>query len=97
MGSSNTNLRRQAGAPPTIQFDSEVKVLYRGEQVFKEVLLSEGVEPLEVILPDDIKPQLTYDVVVDPSKPRPSWSGNERLAWYTPWQTRHRAAVCSCT
>jgi predicted RNA-binding protein Jag len=56
------------GAPPTIQFDSEVKVLYRGEQVFKEVLLSEGVEPLEVILPDDIKPQLTYDVVVDPSK-----------------------------
>lgn len=53
------------GAVPTISFGSDVQVLYHGEPVEKEVKLTEGLEPLEILLPESREPELRYQMVVD--------------------------------
>lgn len=56
------------GIAPTIRFGSELQVLYHGELQDKQVILSEGLEPLEIILPDNTEPELHYEVVVNQAK-----------------------------
>ncbi len=74
------------GAPPVIELGPDVEVFYRGEQVEKEVLLTEGLEPLEIILPADSEPQLHYDIIVDETKTK------AQLIWERTPGLRHRLA-----
>ncbi len=57
-----------SGVVPTIRFGSELQVLYTGELVEKEVKLTKGLEPLEIILPASSEPELHYEIVVDAKK-----------------------------
>lgn len=74
------------GTPPTIEFGPELQVFYEGEQVHKEVVLSAGIDSLEVVLPDDVEPELHYDVVVDPTKTK------AQLVWKRTPGISHRLA-----
>lgn len=74
------------GLPPSIEFGSEIRVSYGGEQKVREVVLAEGLEPLEVSLPADIEPVLHYDLVVDASKTR------AQLVWNCTPGVSHRLA-----
>ena len=56
------------GIAPTIRFGNELHVLYHGEPVENQVILSDGLEPLEIILPENRDPELSYEVVVNPQK-----------------------------
>ncbi len=58
------------GEPPIIVFGSELDVYYNGEKVEKELELAEGIEPLEVIIPEAQEPALDYRVVVNGDKTR---------------------------
>ena len=55
-------------AVPIIRFGSELQVLYMGKPVEKEVKLSDGLEPLEIILPTRREPELHYEITVDAKK-----------------------------
>lgn len=56
------------GSQPIIQFRSDIKVYYRGDEVLGELVLTEGLDHLEIILPEDVEPELHYDVIVSPDK-----------------------------
>lgn len=55
------------GEAPVITFGSDVEVLYHGEPVEKEVKLTEGLGPLEIVLPENREPELNYQIVADAS------------------------------
>ena len=42
-------------------------MLYHGEPVEKEVKLTEGLGPLEIVLPENREPELNYQIVADAS------------------------------
>lgn len=56
------------GIVPTIRFGSELHVLYNGVEVEREIKLTEGLEPLEILLPENREPELTYEIEVDTKK-----------------------------
>ena len=58
------------GIPPTIHFSSDLRVLYHGNPVEKHVVLSEGLDPLEIVLPINQQPELQYEVVINPTRTR---------------------------
>src|SRR5690554_5206263 len=53
---------------PTIRFGKEVVVLYHGEPIEAQLELSDGIGPLEIILPENRSPQLQYEIRVNESK-----------------------------
>lgn len=58
----------QGGVVPTVRFGSELHVLYKGELVENEVAITDGLEPLEIMLPEDREPELHYEIRVNPQK-----------------------------
>lgn len=55
----------KGGRVPTIHFGSELRVFYHGEQQEQLVQLSDGIEPLEIQLPEERQPELDYEIKVD--------------------------------
>lgn len=56
------------GVPASLHFGSEFQVRYQGEVVSKSVTLTQGLETLEIVLPQDTKASLNYEFVVNRSK-----------------------------
>lgn len=53
---------------PKISFGSQLQIRYQGIPVEKEVELTQGIEPLEIILPEGKEPSLQYEIIVDTKK-----------------------------
>lgn len=53
------------GVPALLQLGPELKVVYDGEMVEKEVLLERGLDPLEITLPKRKEPELTYELRIN--------------------------------
>lgn len=56
------------GEVPRCFIDSQLKVEYNGKPVSRHVALDNGIDSLQIILPEDIEPTLHYSVQVDPTK-----------------------------
>lgn len=56
------------GIPARLCFGSELHVLYKGEVMKEQVTLSEGLEPLEIILPENREPELHYEIRTNADK-----------------------------
>ncbi len=59
---------KQGGTVPTIRFGSELRIFYHGKPQEQTVKLSDGIEPLEIQLPEKRDPELHYEIKVDPRK-----------------------------
>lgn len=58
----------EGGITPTLQFNNEIQVRYGGKVVQQSVSLTDGLEPLEIILPQDTKPSLHYEFIINQNK-----------------------------
>lgn len=58
----------QGGEVPRCFIDPQLSVQYNGKPVSKHVSLDQGIESLEITLPQDTEPELHYSIKVDPTK-----------------------------
>lgn len=65
----------EGGMAPRVSFSKEFTVSYQGEEVQNQVVLTAGLEPLELTWPESKQPQLDYELQVNPEKTK------AELAW----------------
>ncbi|NMA61750.1 MAG: hypothetical protein GX956_07705, partial [Firmicutes bacterium] len=56
------------GIPARLRFGSELHVLYKGEVKEGQVSLTDGLEELEIILPENREPELHYEIRTNAEK-----------------------------
>lgn len=59
---------RDGGAPPRILFDNTIIVYYNGKQAKNAVTLEEGLEPLDIQLPNDHQPSTDIEIEISEDK-----------------------------
>lgn len=71
------------GEAPVIRFSTDIQVVYQDQPVEGQVVLTEGVEPLRIVLPPDQEPELHYKVIVNPAKTKAElyWKRTPGVHW----------------
>ncbi|MGI6148502.1 MAG: flagellar assembly protein A [Limnochordia bacterium] len=66
----------EGGSPPRLMIDNRLTVHYQGRLMAKSVQLTEGIDGLSIVLPDDVEPMTYIEVSVD----------QDRLTAHLHWQ-----------
>lgn len=67
-GQLQLSMPPSGGIPAKLRFGSELQVIYKGEIQQGQVSLTDGLEGLEIILPESREPDLYYEVKINEAK-----------------------------